>query len=175
MTHAMLPFADHSLSRRLERAEGYACAQFAESRRRLFPNSGVDWIECAGAYAVFDGVDSPITQTFGLGLFEQLTPEILDKIERFFRDHKAPVFHEVSPHVGVDALNLLCGRNYRPIEISNVLYRLAEPPANEPQSVIKVHAINSNEAGLWSDVNMRGWTHEHPELRDFISQIGTIA
>jgi len=175
MTHAMLPFADHSLSRRLERAEGYACAQFAESRRRLFPNSGVDWIECAGAYAVFDGVDSPITQTFGLGLFEQLTPEILDKIEWFFRDHKAPVFHEVSPHVGVDALNLLCGRNYRPIEISNVLYRLAEQPANQLQPDIKVYAINSNEAAVWSDVNMRGWTHEHPELRDFISQIGTIA
>ena len=66
MTHAMLPFADHSLSRRLERAEGYACAQFAESRRRLFPNSGVAWIECASAYAVFDGVDSRITHTFGL-------------------------------------------------------------------------------------------------------------
>ena len=175
MSHAMLPFADHALSRRLERAEGYACAQFAESRRRLFPDSGVDWIECAGAYAVFDGVDSPITQTFGLGLFEQLKPETLDTIERFFRDHKAPVFHEVSPHVGVDALNLLCERNYRPIEISNVLYRLAEQPANELQPDIQVHAINSNEARLWTDINMRGWAHEHPELRDFVSQIGEIS
>ena len=63
-------FADLALSRRLERAEGHACAQFAEARRRLFPASGAEWMECAGAYAVFDGVDSPVTQTFGLGLFE---------------------------------------------------------------------------------------------------------
>ena len=64
-------FADIDLSRRLERAEGNACVQFAEARRRLFPDSGAEWIECAGAYAVFDGADSPVTQTFGLGIFEE--------------------------------------------------------------------------------------------------------
>ena len=34
---------------------------------RLHPESGATWIECAGAYAVFDGVNSPVTQSFGLG------------------------------------------------------------------------------------------------------------
>ena len=43
-------------------------------------------MECAGAYAVFDGVDSPVTQTFGLGIFEELSPASLDIIERFFLD-----------------------------------------------------------------------------------------
>jgi hypothetical protein len=32
-------FSDLALSRRLERAEGYACAQFADARRRLLPHS----------------------------------------------------------------------------------------------------------------------------------------
>jgi len=76
-------FSDVSLSRRLERAEGHACLQFAEARRRALPDSGSEWIECAGAYAVFDGVGSPTTQSFGLGLFEELTPSALDRIERF--------------------------------------------------------------------------------------------
>jgi hypothetical protein len=62
-------FSDLALSRRLERAEGHACMQFAATRRKLFPDSGSAWIECAGAYVVFDGVDSPVTQTFGLGIF----------------------------------------------------------------------------------------------------------
>src|SRR5947209_13983465 len=111
-----------SLSRRLERAEGHGCLEFAKARRLLFPQSGADWIECGGAYAVFDGIDSPVTQTFGLGVFEDLQPGTLDMIERFFLERGAPVFHEVSPFAGVAALDLLCRRNYRPIEVSNVLY-----------------------------------------------------
>ena len=59
-----LPFSDLTLSRRLERAEGNACRHFADSRRRLFPESGAEWMECGGAYVVFDGIDSPVTQTF---------------------------------------------------------------------------------------------------------------
>lgn len=77
-------FSDLALARRLERAEGHACRQFAEARRKLFPETGSSWMECAGAQVVFDGVDSPVTQTFGLGLFEELTPSILDTVERFF-------------------------------------------------------------------------------------------
>lgn len=35
-----MPFSDLELSRRLERTEGNACAQYAQARRRLFPESG---------------------------------------------------------------------------------------------------------------------------------------
>ena len=83
-------FADLALSRRLERAEGQSCLEFAQAQRRLHPESGADWIECGGAYAVFCGVDSPITQSFGLGIFEELSSTTLDTIERFFLDHAAP-------------------------------------------------------------------------------------
>jgi GNAT superfamily N-acetyltransferase len=167
-------FSDLSLSRRLERAEGHACVQFAEAQRQLFPDSGAQWIECAGAYAAFNGVDSPVTQTFGLGIFEELSPASLDVIERFFLDRAAPVFHEVSPFAGVDALNLLCARNYRPIEISNVLYRPVERPAAEPRSNISVRVVGPEEAQLWTNISARGWTHEHPELLDTLSQLGVI-
>src|SRR5712671_3067468 len=101
-------FSDLALSRRLERAEGHACAQFAETRRRLFPDSGSEWMECAGAYAVFDGIGSPTTQSFGLGIFEELSTAMLDVIERFFLERGAQVDHEVSPLAGVAALDLLC-------------------------------------------------------------------
>lgn len=167
-------FSDLALSRRLERAEGRACVQFAEARRELHPESGAEWMECAGAYAVFDGIDSLITQSFGLGIFEKLSDASLDVIERFFLDRGAPVQHEVSPLVGVAALDLLCARNYRPIEISSVLYRAVEKPAHEGPGNIKVRTIDPDEAGLWTDINARGWTHEHPELLDQILQIGTV-
>src|ERR1700675_4614832 len=135
-----MPFSDLALAQRLERAEGHACLKFAEARRRLFPESGAEWMECGGAYAVFDGIDSPVTQTFGLGIFEELSEAALDTIEMFFLDRGAPVLHEVSPLAGVAALDLLCARRYRPIEISNVLYRPVEKPAGENREDIRVRA-----------------------------------
>jgi GNAT superfamily N-acetyltransferase len=167
-------FSDLSLSKRLERAEGRACVQYAEARRRVFPESGAKWIECAGAYAVFDGIESPITQTFGLGIFAELTSDSLDLIERFFFDLGAPVLHEVSPFAGVAALEMLCSRNYRPIEISSVLFRTVEPPPADEQSAVSVRVIAPEEAQLWSDVSARGWSHEHPDLRDFLLDLGAV-
>src|SRR6202158_3022988 len=154
-------FSDLALSKRLERAEGHACVQYAEARRRLFPDSGAEWIECGGAYAVFDGIESPVTQTFGLALFKELSPASLDVIERFFVARGAPVLHEVSPFAGVAALGMLCARNYRPIELSNVLFRAVERPTAEEQSAASVRVIAPDEAQLWSDISARGWSHEH--------------
>jgi hypothetical protein len=133
----------------LERAEGVACAQYAEARRRLFPDSGAGWMQCAGAYAVFDGVDSPITQTFGLGVFEELSPASLDAIERFFLDRGAPVLHEMSPFAAVAALDLRCRRNYRPAELSNVLYRSVEQPSAEQPGDIRVRLSGLEETQLF--------------------------
>jgi GNAT superfamily N-acetyltransferase len=161
-------FSDLALSRRLERAEGHACAQFAEARRRIFPDSRAEWMEESGAYAVFDGIDSPVTQSFGLGIFEKLREESLDTIERFFLDRGAPVLHEVSPLAGVAAFELLCLRQYRPIEISSVLYRPVERPADSEHRNIKVRVARAEETQVWAQISARGWSHEHPELVDFL-------
>jgi GNAT superfamily N-acetyltransferase len=168
-------FADLDLARRLERTEGQSCLGFAEARSHLFPESGATWMECAGAYAVFDGVESPVTQSFGLGLFEELTPAALDTIERFFLDRGAAVMHEVSPLAGIATLDLLCARGYRPIELSSVLQQpVMRPPPRAPGAVT-VRQAASHEAALWAQVNACGWAHEHPELRDFLEQFGSIA
>lgn len=139
-------FSDLALSRRLERAEGYACVQFAVTRRRLFPDSRAEWMESAGAYAVFNGVDSPVTQSFGLGIFENMSAASLDAIERFFFDRGASAIHEVSPHAGVIAFDMLCARGYRPVEISNVLYRHVGRPADEDDRNISVRVVGPEES-----------------------------
>ncbi|HWC19668.1 MAG TPA: GNAT family N-acetyltransferase [Terriglobales bacterium] len=171
---------DAALSKRLERAEGEACAEFAAARQRIFPQSGAEWIASGGTYAVFDGIDSPVTQTFGLGLFEELTATSLEAVEGFFLDRQAPVFHEVSPFAGVAAMDLLCRRGYRPVEISNVLVRpLADVdqeanPDSGGMSKLQVRVIHPEESRLWSDINAKGWSHEHPELHGFLLEMGTI-
>jgi GNAT superfamily N-acetyltransferase len=171
---AML-FSDLDLSRQLERAEGSACLEFAKARASLHPNSDASWIECAGAYAVFDGVDSPVTQTFGLGLFEQLTPAALDRIERFFLDRGAVAVHEVSPLAGLATLDLLCARGYRPIELSSVMHRAVDPPAPKVESAVTVRVAAPEETALWTDVSARGWAYQNPELLDFLRDFGAVA
>lgn len=167
-------FSDLALSQRLERAEGFACAQFAQTRRRLHPDSGADWIECGDAYVVFDGVNSPCTQTFCLGIFEELTEPTLDTIEAFFLKHEAPVLHEVSPFAGVAALDLLCRRGYRPIELSSVLYRAVKQPEALTTGDVTVRLAAPEETSLWSRISARGWAHDHPELLEFLTEFGAL-
>lgn len=123
MTEPSFPFADLALSRRLERAEALSNARLVDARARLCPDSGATWIEVAGARAMFDGPTSPMTQTFGLGLFQPATAADLDAIEAFYAERAAPVFHEVSPLTDAGLPALLAGRGYRPFEFSSVLYR----------------------------------------------------
>ncbi len=90
------PFADLVLSRRLERAEALSNARFVEARARLVASSGSCWIEVAGVHAMYDGPASPSTQTFGLGMRQAPSADDLDRLEAFFVERGAPVFHEVS-------------------------------------------------------------------------------
>jgi GNAT superfamily N-acetyltransferase len=49
-----------------------------------------------------------------------------------------------------------------------------EKPPQERRSIIRVRVIGQDEAPLWESVSTRGWTHEHPELMEFVRQIGAI-
>ena len=75
--------SDLALARRLEMAEGRGNAAYVDAKARLDPASGALWKDIGGTYAMFAGVGSPITQTFGLGLHQPLADKDLDAIERF--------------------------------------------------------------------------------------------
>jgi len=170
----VIAFSDLALSKRLERAEGRAAVHFAEARARVSPDCGAAWMECAGTLAIFDGAESPVTQSFGLGLFEQLTPGVLDSLERFFSERGAPAVHEVSPFAGVAALDLLAARHYRPIEISSVLYRPVEKPGDEGHGDCGTRKIAAGEEQLWASVSARGWAQENPALLNTVERFGAV-
>jgi GNAT superfamily N-acetyltransferase len=169
-------FSDLVLARRLERTEAHSNAMFVEARARVAPESGAAWIEAAGTYAMFDGVQSPCTQSFGLGLFEDATPEALDTIENFFKERGASVFHETSPMAGQSLVELLHQRGYRPIEYTSVLYReLTGSGLAEPDPTIHTRLVDpSTEGDLWADISARGWAEEHPEFVDFLRDLGKV-
>jgi len=170
-------FSDRKLSQKLERSEARANAAFVEARAGLAPATGAEWIEVGGAYAMFDGVDSPLTQTFGLGMFDEITAAELDALEAFFKRHGAPVFHEVSPLADLSLLPLLNERGYQPVELSSVLYQSLEAgnrldlPVNPH---IKTRITGAGEEELWAQTSAAGWGTEMEGLAEFMLNFGKI-
>jgi len=164
-------FSDFELARRLERTEGSANASFVEARATVDPERGAEWIEVAGTYAMYDGGDSPLTQTFGLGMFEAASDSILEELETFFEERDAPAFHEVSPLAGNPVLILLSDRGYRPFEATSVMFRAVDlplaTPAKESTPTIAAHTIAAHEWKLWGEIAGRGWKNEVQGIEDF--------
>jgi GNAT superfamily N-acetyltransferase len=170
-------FSDLSLSRRLERAEAHGGVEFVEARARVFPESGARWIEAAGCHAMFDGVESPVTQTFGLGMFAAPTEEDLGRIEEFFRECGAPVFHEVSPLADPATLDLLNGRGYQPFEFTSVMFRPLHPGASFAQTRnegVRVRVVGEGEHELWAQTSARGWSESgYGDFMLGLARVGT--
>jgi GNAT superfamily N-acetyltransferase len=174
MSEPVHPVVDLALARRLERCEGKNNVAFVESRARLSPATNATWIERAGAYALFDGPGSPLTQTFGLGLFATPSDDDLAAIEDFFTGRGASVFHEVSPLAGIDVAAMLHARGYRPVELTSVLYRPVAATFDRGRLSVVARRASSHESELWSRVSAEGWS-ESPELSEFVRDIGRVS
>ena len=168
-------FADVALARRLEATEGRGNAAFVDAQARIDPSSGAIWTTVAGTSAMFAGVGSTITQTFGLGIHQALIEKELDTIEHFFRSRGSAVYHEVCPLAGVDVYAVLARRGYMPIELSTVLYRSidAERGSLEP-GVARPQATAVTRSCADGTIAAQGWS-EHPEVMPYIERFAKLS
>jgi GNAT superfamily N-acetyltransferase len=168
--------SNHSLACRLERTEATANARFVEARALLEPQTDAQWIEVAGAYAMFDGVRSPCTQTFGLGLLRLPTNAEINEIERFFTDREAPIFHEVSPLADQGLVPMLNERGYQPIEFTSVMFlpldRNRQSAPNRADH-INVRIIGEPDRDRWARTAAEGWQAE-TEFADMMYKLMRI-
>ena len=126
---------------------------------------------------MYDGVDSPSTQTFGLGLFQEATDAELDAIENFFKELGAPVLHEVSPLAGLALINRLLDRGYRPVETTSVMWRTlgdVDQLAFTQSDRMRARPIRDDERELWALVAARGWS-ESVEFFDRILEMNRVS
>ena len=176
MNQNTYPFADIDLARRLERTEAIGNVQFVEARAKAFPDRGATWIEVAGAHAMFDGAGSPLTQTFGLGVFCPVTATDLNTLEEFFRSRGAGVFHEVCPLADPTVFTLFAERGYQPVEFSNVLYRPITADLRLQAAIneqVNVRLTGKHEMQLYADTASEGWS-EFTEVADFLKELGQV-
>lgn len=185
MTSALL-LSDLSLAQRLERVEAHANAAFVDARAALHPEAGATWRDLHGVWAMFDGQGSPLTQTFGLGVFgidDVSAREIrlaaqLDALEAFFAERGADVMHEVSVMADQALLPLLAARGYSVVEWSMVLLRPISAadrgPTHTGAHTPRVRLAGTDEADHWADVAAAGWG-ETPELATFMRTLGRVS
>lgn len=174
---AEYPLVDAGLSARLERTEARANSAFVEARARLQPASGAAWIDVGGTYAMFDGVGSPLTQTFGLGMSGPVSTADFERLEAFFDERGAEVFHEVSPLVDPALLEQMHARGYHPVELTSILFRptrLSETDAELPGGV-RVRRTGVEEADEWARVSAQGWSSEGDDVAAFIHGFGQVS
>lgn len=168
-------FADLALARRLETTDALAGVEFARAWARLHSYTGEVSLPVAGGHAGFAGADSPVTQAFALGLNGPVTEADMERMEDFYRAHRAPVNIETCPLADPSLLKVLNERDYHAIEYSNVLAR--ELTADDAKftrnsgNPLQVRRAEPNEAEAYSLVVAKSFfesTQITPEFMDVI-------
>jgi GNAT superfamily N-acetyltransferase len=164
-------FMDGALAARLEATEGHVAASFIDARG----SADAVWRQFGSTIALCDGADSPLTQTFGLGLDGGASAARLAEIEALFTSRGLDVMHEVCPLAGVATYALLAERGYRPIELSTVLVqRLGDPRDAAPRSDLRVRPIVAADRPAWIETSIAGWSSD-PEIASAVRSIAEVS
>jgi hypothetical protein len=158
------PFADLALARRLERTEARASVICAEALARLRVESGAAFEEIAGGYAVFTGVNSPLTQAMGLGLSGPVSEAEMERLENFFRSRGDAARVETCPLADASLIELFGKPGYRVTEYSNVLVRPLERMESWPSGApgVSIERVGSADADLWARTVAQGFAEHIP-------------
>jgi hypothetical protein len=154
-----MQFVDRALAHRLESTDAYSSVEFARAYANVFPESGATAAPFAGGWAIYAGVDSPITQTFATGLEGPVEEDEIERMEEFFRTHGAAVNVELCPYADVSLVEIFRKRGYRLLEFSNVLARKLTAADAHPLLAgdARVRRPEPHEAELWAETIARGF------------------
>jgi GNAT superfamily N-acetyltransferase len=158
-------FIDLDLASRVEMAEANAGRACAEACQRFHPEHTVAIEEIAGGIAVFAGVDSPITQAIGVGLHGPVSDAEVDALGNFFHSRNAPAAVELCPLVDISVYERFAARNYRLLELTDVLILDRVEAARTVRTMspgVIVRASAPDEAKLWTQTVAEGFAEHYP-------------
>lgn len=121
-----MQFVDKALARRFESCEEMPQVLYARIFQKMRPEVGAAEEEICGGHMIFAGLGSPIGRVTGAGLDRAFTAEDMDRIEQFYRAHKAPSQVDLCPMHSTEVFEMFKERGYAIAELNNVLYRKLE-------------------------------------------------
>ena len=118
-----MQFVDKAFARRLESVEEMPQVFYARAFQQTRPEVGAAEEEICGGHMIFAGLGSPIGRATGAGLDREFTSADLDRIEDFYRRHKAPSQVDLTPLHAPGVFEMFKQRGYAIAELNNVLCR----------------------------------------------------
>jgi GNAT superfamily N-acetyltransferase len=116
----LMLFADLALARRLELHEGYGIANSTRMLAELQPLVGSTFEMVAESYAIFAGLDSPISRAIGLGMTGAVSAADVSQVEEFYSSRQAPSQIDLCPLADATLKTLLNERGYQLHDFANV-------------------------------------------------------
>jgi GNAT superfamily N-acetyltransferase len=121
-----MQFVDKALARRFEACEEMPQVFYAHVYQKTLPEVGAAEEEICGGHMSFCGLGSPVGRAVALGLDRPFTADDLDRVEAFYRSHKAPAQVDLCPMHEPAVFEMFKERGYAIAELNNVLYRALE-------------------------------------------------
>lgn len=129
-----MQFVDKAFARRLESVEEMPQVLYARMFQKTRPEIGAAEEQICGGHMIFAGLGSPIGRATGVGLDRPFTLDDLNRVEQFYREHKAPAQVDLCPLHDAAIFEMFKERGYRIAELNNVLYRKLEAEEIFPPS-----------------------------------------
>ena len=127
-----MQFVDKAFARRLESCEEMPQVLYARMFETTRPYIGAAEQEICGGHMIFAGLGSPIGRATGVGLDREFTAQDLDRVEAFYRAHRAPSQVDLCPMHEPEVFGMCKERGYGIAELNNVLYRKLDPQEKFP-------------------------------------------
>ncbi len=166
-----MEFVDLHLARRFEMAEAQACRACAKSLHQQHPDFPVAVQEIAGSFAVFAGVDSPVTQAIGVGLHGEVSDSDLDRLRDFFHSRGAAAAVELCPLVPLSLYERFAKRAYQLLEVSDVLFRKLTEFGDQAQALpcdVNIRRAAVDESKLWTETVAQGFAEHNPVTQSIL-------
>jgi Acetyltransferase (GNAT) family. len=146
----------------LELTDAHGGVAIARAQANLFPDSEATAEPFAGGWAIFAGVDSPMTQAFALGLSGPVEEDEIARMEAFFHSRGAATNVELCPYADLSIVDIFRKRGYSLIEFSNVFARKIDPEDAQLSfnDAVHVRQPEAHEGRLWAETVARGFMPE---------------
>jgi GNAT superfamily N-acetyltransferase len=177
--HSTMIFGSLDLAKRIESAQAQNQMDYATAHQSLVSDSTYTALRIGTGVALYAGVDSPLTQSFGIGLGGSEVPESdVDILEHTFFSRGAAVNIEVANLADMSLTTHLGKRGYAVSEYSHVLgFELANLGA-VPSSPLQPYRLASSDIDAAANAIAAGFMEQNlseGEIPPSIQELFTVS
>jgi hypothetical protein len=141
------------LDETIRRGEIAGISSGIDTVRRLYPEEHAASMEIAGGLAVFTGINSPLSQTYGVGTLAPVTIDEIAQITGFYESRSATPRVFVTPMADPSLGRMLAAAGYAPAEYENVM----ASDEFDAYALYDGQIAIATDVGAWADASARGF------------------